>query len=326
MKQSTSTWLIGLAILCVSPAYGQGLGVFDGHADVGGPQLAGDASFDPRRQEYAVSGSGCNIWFDHDEFHFVWKRLRGDFVVRARAGFLGEGVDPHRKLGWMVRSSLDSNATHVNAVVHGDGLTGLQWRRSVGGETEGIRSQVTEADVIQLGRRENDYVMWVARHGEPLVREAIADLVLGEDVYVGLFVSSHNEDVREEAVFRNVRIVVQAGEDLVRIGTTSGVISRSWMWRPAIDGSCTGHRSRCKRPTGRQTARPSSTTATACSTDSIWPATPPLRSTRALPHATTTITCSRSMVASSRSVITARRTRARRSSTRCPWRAARHVA
>jgi TolB protein len=207
--------LIGVAVLHVSPAAAQELGVFDGHADVGNPKIGGDASYDSARQEYFVSGAGYNVWFDHDEFHFVWKRLSGDFVVRANARFVGQGVDPHRKLGWMVRSGLDSNATHVIAAVHGDGLSALQLRRSIGGETEEVRSEVVGADVIQLARQGNNYVMSVARHGEPLVGEEIADLVLGEDVYVGLFVSSHNEDVSEDAVFRNVRIVVPAGEDLV---------------------------------------------------------------------------------------------------------------
>ncbi len=215
MKTSAAAWLVSVAILSAPPAFGQALGVFDGHTDVGHPKLAGQASFDPVRQAYTVSGAGYNIWFDHDEFHFVWKRLRGDFVVRAHARFLGAGGDPHRKLGWMVRSGLDSSATHVSAVVHGDGLTSLQWRASAGGETEERRSPVVGADVIQLERRGSAYVMSMARYGEPFAAEEIADLVLGEEVYVGLFVSSHNEDVREDGVFENVRIVVPASKDLV---------------------------------------------------------------------------------------------------------------
>ena len=102
MNKLTTFWLIGLAILPVSTS-AQALGAFDGDADVGNPRMAGDASYDAARQEYVVSGSGYNVWFDHDEFHFVWKRLSGDFVLRASAHFVGQGVDPHRKLGWMVR-------------------------------------------------------------------------------------------------------------------------------------------------------------------------------------------------------------------------------
>ncbi len=215
MSKMTAVWLVGLITLCTSELSSQAVGELDGHADVGNPTISGDATYDEVRQEYAISGSGYNVWFDHDEFHFVWKRLRGDFVVRATAQFVSEGGDPHRKLGWMVRSDLDSGATHVSAVVHGDGLTALQWRASVGGQTEEVRSPVMGADVLQLERRGNGYVMSVARHGQPLVSETLADLVLGEQAYVGLFVSSHDADVRESAVFRNVRLVVPAGEDLV---------------------------------------------------------------------------------------------------------------
>jgi TolB protein len=43
----------------------------------------------------------------------------------------------------------------------------------------------------------------------------VKDLALGEDVYVGLFVCSHNPDVVETAVFDNVRIVKPAPDALV---------------------------------------------------------------------------------------------------------------
>ncbi len=196
-------------------AISQPVGEFDGHGDVGNPRLSGDAVYGAETQEYLVTGAGYNIWFDHDEFHFVWKKLTGDFILRAEGRFLGEGVDPHRKMGWMVRSGLDSNATHVNAVVHGDGLTSLQMRRETGAETEEVRSSVSGADVIQLARSGRSFTLAVARFGEPFSDEQSVDLDLGEEVYVGLFVSSHNEDVTEQAVFRNVRIIVPAPVDFV---------------------------------------------------------------------------------------------------------------
>ena len=31
--------------------------------------------------------------------------MTGDFILQARVELLGTGVDPHRKLGWMVRRS-----------------------------------------------------------------------------------------------------------------------------------------------------------------------------------------------------------------------------
>src|SRR5882724_5083038 len=103
------------------------IGIFEGQADVGNVALKGQALWSPAAQEYQLRGSGTNMWFGHDEFHFVWKKMKGDFIIRANAAFTGKGVEAHRKLGCMIRASLDSDATQVNAVVHGDGLTSLQF-------------------------------------------------------------------------------------------------------------------------------------------------------------------------------------------------------
>jgi Tol biopolymer transport system component len=192
------------------------VGIFDGHTDVGKVLKPGSASYNAKTRQYEVSGAGYNIWFDHDEFHFLWKRMRGDFIVYTRAAFVGKGVDAHRKVGWMARTSLEGNAAHINAVVHGDGLTSLQFRKTAGATTEEVRSKLTGADVIQLERRGNTYTMRVAKFGEPFVTEEVSDLDLGEEIYVGLFVGSHNKDVVEKGTFRDVRITVPARENLVQ--------------------------------------------------------------------------------------------------------------
>lgn len=186
------------------------VGIFDAQTDVGNVKLAGSANYDPDLQQYKITGSGTNIWFNHDEFHYVWKRIKGDFILTTNAAFIGKGVELHRKMGWMVRTSLDSDSKHINAVVHGAGLTSLQFRRTVGGNTEEIKSELNAADVIQLERKGNTYIMSVARNGETFVTERVDSLELGDEVYVGLFVCSHNPNVSETAIFNNVRIVVPA--------------------------------------------------------------------------------------------------------------------
>jgi Tol biopolymer transport system component len=141
--------------------------------------------------------------------------MKGDFIVSTRARFVGKGVDPHRKVGWMVRSSLEGNAAHINAVVHGDGLTSLQLRKTTGANTDEIKSTLTGADVIELERKGTTYTMRVAKFGEPFVTQQVADLNLGDEVYVGLFVGSHNKDVLEKGIFSDVRITVPAPDSLV---------------------------------------------------------------------------------------------------------------
>jgi TolB protein len=186
------------------------VGIFDGQTDVGNIKLAGNAVYDAAKQQYRITGSGANIWFNHDAFHFVWKRMKGDFILTTRAAFLGKGVEMHRKMGWMVRTSLDSTSKNINAVVHGDGLTSLQFRRAAGNNTEEIKAKITAADIIRLERKGNKYIMSVARDGDTFVTEEVDSLDLGDEVYAGLFVCSHNANVSETAVFDNTRIVVPA--------------------------------------------------------------------------------------------------------------------
>ncbi len=152
------------------------------------------------------------MWGARDEFQFVWRKMTGDFIVRTHAAFVGAGVDPHRKIGWIIRKSLEADSPYVDAAVHGDGLTSLQFRRTTGGVTEQVESTLKKPDVIQLERRGHTYVMSVARFGEPFVRTEQSDIDLGDEVYVGLFVCSHNPKVSETATFSNVRIVVPPKE------------------------------------------------------------------------------------------------------------------
>ena len=96
------------------------------------PKIVGSASYDAKSQEYALSAGGANMWAQKDEFHFVWKRMTGDFIIQARIELVGQGVDPHRKVGLMVRPNQDADAPYVDGMVHGDGLTSLQFRRTQG--------------------------------------------------------------------------------------------------------------------------------------------------------------------------------------------------
>jgi TolB protein len=190
-------------------------GVFDNHADVGQVKNPGSVSYDSARQEYTITGSGTNMWLGADEFHLVWKRLKGNFILNARAQFIGKGVEPHRKVGWIVRSSLNTDSPHVTAVVHGDGRTSLQFRRTKGAITEEKIFTITGADTLQLERKGDSYTASMARFGDTLASEQISDLALGDEVYVGLYVCAHNKDVIEKAVFSNVKITVPARDDFV---------------------------------------------------------------------------------------------------------------
>ncbi len=172
-------------------------------------------NYDSEQQEYTLEGASGNMWFDHDDFHFLYKKMKGDFILQAQVEFIGKGIEPHRKVGWMVRHSLEANSPHVNGVVHGDGLTSLQYRRLPGGITEEVKSAAVGPDVIQLERKGNRYILSTAKFGEPFSEAILDSLMLGDDVYVGIFICSHNEKVTEKAFFRNVRLIVPAKSNFV---------------------------------------------------------------------------------------------------------------
>ena len=52
----------------------------------------------PTTNTYVLTGSGTNMWLKSDEFFMNWKKETGDFSLSAKVGFVGDGVDPHRKL------------------------------------------------------------------------------------------------------------------------------------------------------------------------------------------------------------------------------------
>jgi Tol biopolymer transport system component len=189
--------------------------IFEGHADVGSSALKGDLQFVPQTQEYILTGSGDNIWFSSDQFHFAWKKLSGDFIMTADVSFIGGGSHEHRKAGWMIRQSLDADSPHVSGTVHGDGLTSLQYRSGKGAETSERRSPLSVPDVIQLERKGDIFIFSAAERGKPFDTVMVRQAALTGDVYAGLFICSHDNTVTESARFTNVRIIRPAWSGMV---------------------------------------------------------------------------------------------------------------
>ena len=114
------------------------VGSFQYHTDIGNPKVKGTVIYNTADQSYNLKAGGYNIWFNRDEFHYAYNKLKGDFILTANVKLLGIGKDPHRKIGWMIRAGEQEDATHMTAVLHGDGLTVLQWRRLRGADRKSV--------------------------------------------------------------------------------------------------------------------------------------------------------------------------------------------
>ena len=199
--------------LIISSSYAicQPIGEFQQHADIGKPKITGVTLYDSNEQVYTLKGGGYNIWFNRDEFQYAYNKIKGDFILTANVKFSGEGKDPHRKIGWMIRESDQEDAAHISATLHGDGLTVLQWRRLRGAYMRDPQDEIFHSkknvEVIQLERMGKTIIMRTANAGEPLQEVGRTDMPeMADDVLAGLFLCSHNPDAIEEGIAWNVRV------------------------------------------------------------------------------------------------------------------------
>ncbi len=199
--------LLGTAIIMAQNP----VGIFSSHADIGKPKLSGNASYNTDDQSYNLKGAGYNIWFGRDEFHYAYNKIKGDFILTGNFKILGKGVDPHRKIGWMVRANEGDDAAHMTATVHGDGMIAMQWRRMRGAHMRDPQDEIftkkSATEIIQLERLGKVFIMRVANAGEPLQEIGRTDgIEMPDEVRAGIFMCSHNPDVVEEGQAWNVRI------------------------------------------------------------------------------------------------------------------------
>jgi len=204
------------------------LGIFEGHADIGSVKYPGSVEFDPAENTYTISSSGKNMWFDQDELHYVWKKMSGDVSIAADIEWVGKGVDPHRKAGLIIRQSLDPGSAYADAVVHGDGLTSIQYREVFGDITREVQSNISAPKRVRI-EKEGDYLSMSVSFGDGALRSSGGSFKLAftEPFYVGLGVCSHNSDTIETANFSNVLIetLTPKPDSLKKIESTLETIS-----------------------------------------------------------------------------------------------------
>jgi hypothetical protein len=202
-----------LLVLAFNSALAQtdAVGVFDHHEDVGHPKNAGSAQYDKVTHTYILTGSGYNIWFNRDEFQYVFKKIKGDFTATANFEFIGAKGNDHRKIGWMIRETTDEKSIALNAVEHGDGLTAMQWRSLTGENMKDPEGEIFFPDkkfeVIQLQRIGKRLIMRCGHVGEPLKTVGSHEMDnMPEEAVLGLFICSHDPEVVEQARIWDVHI------------------------------------------------------------------------------------------------------------------------
>jgi TolB protein len=193
--------LFGLSAMAADPDFV----LFERQNDVGNAAFPGKTVYSPEAGTYTLTGSGENMWGTSDAFHFIWKKCSGDLLLECRIDWLGSGKNPHRKAGWMVRESLEPDAPYVDAVVHGDGLVSMQFRKTKGGVTAEVQSPVRAPAVLRLERNGGVFSFSVSREAGPFQPVGSLKVPVPDSALVGLAVCSHDNSVSETAVASQVR-------------------------------------------------------------------------------------------------------------------------
>ena len=207
----SSYFLMFSFIFSLAAAQNTRVGIFQFNSDIGNPTKTGSAIYNSSDQSYNIKGGGYNIWFERDEFHYLYNKIKGDFILTANFEFVGKGINAHRKTGWMVRATTEDKSPHITATLHGDGLTVLQWRGEKGAAMRDPQDELfadtSWYNIIQIERSGKTIIMRAAHPGEPF--HTIGSHVmenLPDEVLAGLFVCSHDPEIIEEARIWNVRI------------------------------------------------------------------------------------------------------------------------
>jgi TolB protein len=203
--------LSGAAVPATTPAQRDLVGIFQGQSDVGSVSPSGTAAYDPRIDAYALTSAGANTWYHVDGFHYLWKKVSGDWTLTADVAFppraYAHEPNPHRKGILMFRQTLDAGAAYAALSVHGSGMPALQYRRERGANTEDIELNISLPKTIRIEKRGDIFTVFLSAGGEPLHQiGASIRLHLKSPFYVGLGALSHDVDTTDQVQFSRVTL------------------------------------------------------------------------------------------------------------------------
>jgi hypothetical protein len=108
----------------------------------------------------------------------------------------------------MLRQSLDTDSPFVHAVIHGNGMPGLQFRSAKGDNVNTVDMPIEGPGTfkLKLVRQGTAIAVWFGKDNEPLKERGTTQNQLGSPVLVGLGVASHTQTATNTVLFSNVSV------------------------------------------------------------------------------------------------------------------------
>lgn len=172
--------------------------------DIGQPSVAGEAGM--RDDRFVIRGSGSDIWDESDAFHYVYREVTGDAEIIARVYSLEES-NSWSKAGVMMRNSLEPESRHAMMVMSARNGAAFQRRVADGGSsTHTAGTQTSAPHWVRLVREDNLLTGYESSDGEDWDLVDVEVIDMEDTIYIGLPVTSHDDDVLCEAQLDHVEV------------------------------------------------------------------------------------------------------------------------
>jgi len=195
------------------------IGLFDGMSDIGGPAVPGNASYDIATKQYTITSAGYNIWYQRDEFRYLWKKMSGDASLAADVTFPDPNGFGDRKVVLAIRQNLDDDSKEAMLGEHGVGMIHLAQRAEKGAQMKDLQYRFgggltgVHARRVGIEKRGNSVAIFVSLQGEPMQQLGPPiEIRFDEPFYVGVGFCSHLPDKADSAVLSNVILENSAGK------------------------------------------------------------------------------------------------------------------
>jgi hypothetical protein len=195
------------------------IGLFQGQSDIGAALVPGSAQYDPSTKQYTISSAGYNVWYQRDEFRYLWKKISGDVSLAADAMFPDPNGYNDRKAILVIRQSLDDDSKEAMIGEHGTGMIHLAQRPEKGAQMTDMQFRFggalakVKAKRIGIEKHGDVIAIFISLEGEPMHQFGPPiTLHFDEPFYVGIGFCSHLPDKSDTAVLSNVILENAAGK------------------------------------------------------------------------------------------------------------------
>ena len=195
------------------------IGVFAGQSDIGGAVVPGSAVYDAAAKQYTITSAGYNIWYQRDEFRYLWKKMSGDVSLALDARFPDEKGYGDRKVVLVIRQNLEDDSKEAMLGEHGVGMIHLAQRAEKGAQMKYLQYRFgggltgVKAKRIGIEKRGDSIAIYVSLTGEPMHQLGPPiTLRFEEPFYVGVGFCSHLPDKADSVVVSDLILENAAGK------------------------------------------------------------------------------------------------------------------